>query len=247
MKQTIIYFLKSIGFYNTVATNPFNYIYSDYENIPDNDDKVIQHKEFLKNLLDEERARLENIEGKTTQLISQTSLIISLISLFIPILLEKSNDLSFLIKIFFVTILISTYFFYILTIINALKNYNIKKFQYSFPNPTNVLIFKDKPINKFNEEVIRDYLYSININQKLNNVKGSNVLYSYNSFKVANILLSFLVISVCFISFFQKNENQKIEIISPVKIKLNDPLKLENRLIKDTIYIIQRDTIYLKK
>ncbi|MNY30306.1 hypothetical protein D3C86_1644070 [compost metagenome] len=90
-------------------------------------------------------------------------------------------------------------------------------------------------------------MYSINENQKLNNIKGSNVLHSYNAFKIANILLSFLVISVCFISFFQKNENEKIEIVNPVKIKLNDLIKFENRVIKDTICIIQRDTIYVKK
>lgn len=248
MKEKIINIFENIGLVEVKAVSPLSYNYSDYKDVKNlSEDKLIQHRDFLKSLIDEENSRLENIEGKTTQLISQTSLIISLASLFIPLLIDKSDDLIFWIKVLFVFILIFTYVFYILTIINALKNYNVIKYNYSSPNPENVLIFKDKSTIELNEELVRDYLYSIKENQNLNNIKATNVLHSYNTFKIANISLSVLIISVCLISFFKKNENEKIEIMNPIKLKLSDPVKIENRIFKKPIYIIQRDTIYVKR
>ena len=239
---------QSIGFSKIQEVNPYQYNSDDYKNISNsNSDKLNQHKDFLKNLIDEERSRLENIESKTTQLISQTSLIISLASLFIPLLIEKSNDIEIYYKFLFVIILVTTYFFYILTIINALKNYNVKKFNYSTPSPENVLNFKEKSVDEFNEELIRDYLYSINENQKINNTKATNVLHSYNTFKIANILLSSLVIFVCVFSFFIKEGTTKVDIQGPIEIKLNSPLELKNKELNDPIYIIKKDTIYIKK
>lgn len=241
-------FLKGIGFTKIQEINPYDYESRDYKNIANSDsEKLIHHRDFLKSLADEERSRLENIEAKTTQLISQTSLIISLASLFIPLLIDKSNDINIICKILFVLILIFTYLFYILTIINALKNYNIKKYNYSSPSPQNVLDFKDKSLDRFNEELIRDYLYSINENQKINNTKATNVLHSYNTFKIANILLSLLVISVCIFSFFTEENSTKIEIQNPIDIKMYEPLKLENKEFKKPIYLIKRDTIYIEK
>lgn len=242
-------FFKSIGFVKLQNQNPYQYNSQDYKDLVGNNisEKLISHKEFLKSLMEDERSRLENIESKTSQLISQTSLIISLASLFIPLLIDKSNDISFGFKVFFVLILIFTYSFYILTIINALKNYNLKKYNYAVPSPQNVLDFKDKSLEEFNEELIKDYLYSINENQKINNIKATNVLHSYNSFKIANILLSILVITVCSLTFFTKETNTKIDIENPIELKIKDPIKLENKELKEPIYIIKTDTIYIKK
>lgn len=247
--MSIIYnFIKSIGLSKIEEVNPYEYNSQDYKDLSNSEnEKLAHHKEFLKSLLDEERSRLDNIEAKTTQLISQTSLIISLASLFIPLLIDKSNDINIIYKLLFVFILIATYLFYILTIINALKNYNVKKYKYASPSPQNVLDYKDKPLNEFNEELIRDYLYSINENQKINNTKATNVLHSYNTFKIANILLSILVISVCLFSFFTKESSTKVEIQNPVNLKLTEPIKLENIELKEPIYIIKNDTIYIKK
>lgn len=241
-------FLKGIGFFKIEEINPYTYNAQDYKDVTDTaSDKILHHKEFLKSLLDEERSRLENIEAKTTQLISQTSLIISLASLFIPLLIDKSNDINIIYKFLFVLILVGTYFFYILTIINALKNYNIKKYKYASPSPENVLDYKDQSLHEFNEELVRDYLYSVNENQKINNIKASNVLHSYNAFKIANILLSVLVVSVCIFSFFTEENSTKVEIKNPVNLKLTEPLKLENKELQHPIYIIKTDTIYIKK
>lgn len=241
-------FLKSIGISKIKEVNPYNYKYENYKDIKNPQvEKLVQHKEFLKTLLDEERSRLGNIEAKTTQLISQTSLIISLASLFIPLLIDKSNDININVKFIFVFFLVATYLFYILTIINALKNYNVKKYNYASPSPENVLDYKDLTIDEFNEELIRDYLYSINENQKINNTKATNVLHSYNTFKIANILLSILVIAVCISSFFTKESFTKVEIKNAVNLKLSEHLKIGNKECKEPINIVKKDTIYVLK
>lgn len=229
--------------------NPYQYNPQDYKDLVGSNisEKLINHKDFLKSLMEDERSRLENIESKTSQLISQTSLIISLASLFIPLLIDKSNDISIVFKVFFVLILVFTYSFYILAIINALKNYNLKKYSYAGPSPQNVLDFKDKSLVDFNEELIKDYLYSINENQKINNIKATNVLHSYNSFKIANILLSILVIIVCSLAFFKKENSTKVDIENPIELKIKDPIKMENKELKEPIYILKTDTIYIKK
>ena len=71
-------FLNKIGlFYVPDETNPYSYNPDDYK--LDNDEKKSEaHKNYLKNLEDEESSRLTLIEGKTSQLISQTGIIFSL-------------------------------------------------------------------------------------------------------------------------------------------------------------------------
>jgi hypothetical protein len=47
-----------------------------------------------------------------------------------------------------------------------------------------------------------DMLGGIKQNVKLNNKKGSNLIHSYNSFRIANILTAILSISLCITLFF---------------------------------------------
>lgn len=246
--DSLSYFLKSIGLGKIKSIQSYEYNHSDYSNIKKLDnEKLILHKEFLKTLIDEERLRLDNLETKTAQLISQTSLVISIISLFIPILLEKSNELNDITKISLLLLLILTYLFYVLTIINALKNYNVKKFNYSNPSPENVLLFKDKSIKKFNKEIIKDYLYSINVNQNINNTKATNILHSYNSFKIANILLSVLVISVCISHLKQSNNSKNNQNINEVNIDFKYLFDNKNKIDKETNIKNKQDTINKSK
>lgn len=203
MRKSLFNFLSSIGLRKVENIDSYIDSSKEYVDLENRSiDKIVQHKEFLKTLADDENSRLSSLENKTSQLISQTSLIISLISLFIPLLISNANNLNNFLKIYFVLLIISTYIFYIFTILNALKNYNIKKYNYSSPSPENVLNFKNKSIEDFNEEIIRDYLFSINKNQEINNIKATNILHSYNCFKIANILLSILVILICLVTIF---------------------------------------------
>lgn len=67
--------------------NPYSYSVEDYSTT--DKDKIKTHKEFLKSIEAEENSRLGLIENKTSQLVSQTGIIFSLLSLFIPIFIDK--------------------------------------------------------------------------------------------------------------------------------------------------------------
>src|SRR6186713_3333450 len=68
--------------------------------------KIEAHKNFLKGLIDEENSRLGNIENKTSQLVAQTGIIFSLLSLFVPILIDKISDVPFYFKLGLLLILV---------------------------------------------------------------------------------------------------------------------------------------------
>ncbi|MEO7212968.1 hypothetical protein, partial [Mucilaginibacter sp.] len=65
-------------------------------------------------------------------------------------------------------LLFLSFAFYLLTIRNALKNYNVRKFEYSTPAPANVQTFRERQLAAFYSEIVRDMLFSIQRNTKLN-------------------------------------------------------------------------------
>ena len=94
---------------------------------------------------------------------------------------------------------------------------------------------------------MRDYLNAIDVNCKINNIKGTNLLHSYNCFKIATLLLSVLVVSVCtLLLFFSKSDTEIIEIKNPIKVSIEKPIKVEKSK-SEPIYIIKTDTIYIKR
>ncbi|MBK9380918.1 MAG: hypothetical protein IPN39_06285 [Chitinophagaceae bacterium] len=235
-------FLNKIGlFYVPDETNPYSYNPNDYK--LDNDEKKSEaHKNYLKNLEDEESSRLTLIEGKTSQLISQTGIIFSLLSLFVPILIDKVTDLHFLVKLLLLILLISAFYFYMLTIRNALKNFNVKNFKYSKPSPKNVLKLQEKSLNIFYAEEVRDLLYCINENLKINNKKATNLLHSYNSFKIANTSTGILVAVFSIVLLFFNPKKEGLIIDKPIKIENFD--SLINKLTK--VKTAKKDTVYLR-
>lgn len=239
-------FLNKIGFLNiSDETNPYSYNPGDYK--LENDEKKSEaHKNYLKNIEDEESSRLTLIEGKTSQLISQTGIIFSLLSLFVPILIDKVTDLHFFVKLLLLILLISAFCFYMLTIRNALKNFNVKNFTYSKPSPKNVLNLQNKGLDAFYAEEVRDLLYCINENLKINNRKATNLLHSYNSFKIANTATGILVAFFSIVLLFFNPKKEGLTIDKPIKIENFDSSinKLTNAINtkKDTVYLKAKDT-----
>lgn len=143
-------------------------------------------------------------------MVAQTSVIFALLSLFIPLVIDKID--SFNLKLLICIPVALAFLFYLLTIHNAAKNFNVKKFKYSRSLPTNVVKFKDASAEDFLIEEINDLLYSTITNLQINNVKASNLIYSYNCFKIANFLTSRNSI-VFFASFYSTKKrpgnNQK--------------------------------------
>lgn len=244
-------FFKSIGI--SVIRDypkPFSYNFNDYD-LKDklNSEKITLHKDFLKTSLEEENNRLGFIESKTSQIISQTSIVFSLIGLFIPIIIEKFGDTFLWIKIILIILILLAFAFYLLSITNALKNFNVNEFRYPVPYPGNVLDFKDKSIEEFNSEIIRDYLYCVNETIVLNNKKATNLLHAYKTFKLGNFITGILVLCVCCLIMFLNSKQPKISIENPIKVdKLEEMVKKSKPIIiyqRDTITKI--DTIYIKK
>lgn len=215
-------FLKSIGLIPIREyQEPFDYNINDYDLSGEEEkDKIQLHKDFLLSVLQEENNRLSFVENKTTQIISQTSIIFSLVGLIIPIVIDKFDDVSFFIKLTLILLLMISFFMYLISIRNALKNLNIKKFKYPYANPENVITLKDKTIEEFNSELIRDYLYCIKKTILINNIKGTNLLHAYKSFKIANYFTGIIIIVICSLVLFttQKEKISRVKIETPVKL-----------------------------
>lgn len=237
--------LLSIGI-NSIKEHPepFLYNYKDYDlNQISDSDKIIEHRNFLKSVLEDENNRLGFIENKTSQIISQTSIVFSLVGLFVPIIMDRFEDASLFLKVSIIFLLIITFSLYLLSITNALKNFDIKKFRYPYSNPANVLDFKEKSIEQFNSELVRDYLFCINKCVQINNEKATNLLHSYKAFKLGNFSTGIIVMCVCSMLLFTKKEESSFTIKNSIEIKNLDSLLKRNR----PIIIIQKDTLNKEK
>lgn len=224
---------------------PFSYDYKEYGlNQEADSEKIIEHKNFLKSVLDDENNRLGFIENKTSQIISQTSIVFSLLGLFVPIIMDRFEDASVYLKVSIIILLLITFSLYLLSITNALKNFDIKKFRYPYSNPANVLDFKDKTIEQFNSELVKDYLFCINKCVQINNEKATNLLHSYKAFKLGNFSTGIIVMCVCSLLLFTKKKEES-------SFTIKDPIEINNidALLKhcNSIIIIQNDTVRIEK
>jgi len=227
---------------------PYNYVTNEYDLSDSSDkDKIQVHRDFLKSLIDEENNRQNSIENKTSQIISQTSIIFSLVGLFIPVIIDKSAETNLFLRILIIIMVAVAFIFYFVSIRNALKNFDVIKFRYATPSPLNVFNFKSKSVEEFNSELVRDYLYCINKNIVLNNIKATNLLHSHNAFKLANATTAITIICLCIGIFFIESKDEVIKIEQPIKIEKIDSIigKMQPLYIHDTIVI--HDTIIVKK
>ena len=86
-------FLKGLGILPIDESNPISNTSEIYDLKESSDsDKIKEHKDFLKSALEEENTRLGHIENKTSQIISQTSIVFSLVGLFIPLIIGKAES-----------------------------------------------------------------------------------------------------------------------------------------------------------
>lgn len=234
---------KLLSYFGIVVTvkkeNPFSYNYKDYK-LKRGKEKALAHKNFLRERQEQENQRLAMLENKTSQFLAQTGIIFSLLSLFIPLMLNQLESSLIWIKIALFSLLIITFLFYVLTIVNALKNFNVKNFNYSQPAAKNVITFQDESITSFYSEETRDLLFALNQNTKINHKKADNLIYSYRSFKAANITLAFLVIVFSGNMLFSQNKEQMLGKDVPIKVEGMDSLLkliLEKRSNKDTVIV----------
>lgn len=199
--------------------------------------------EYLKALDAQEGSRQATIETKTSQLIGQAGIIFSLLSLFIANYISKFSVFPGLIQGLLIFFFLVILFFYLSTIFVATRYMNIAKYAYGQRSVTTVQA-KFNTDDDFKIEEIKDLIYSIDRNTKVNNQKSNNLIYAYRSFIVGTVavgLLSILLISSGY--FIPKPEAAKVRLEDPIILKnLDETLnKLENRPV-----IIIHDTVYRK-
>ncbi len=161
-----------------------------------NKDLLDDYINYLLRLFQNEDSRLNIIENKVSQLISQSGLIISIISFIIPLFYDKLNCLDLGFKIVLGLMFVLTIIFLGLSIFKASGIFKIYKFKYS-DSSVETLKKNFEKSESFKEEYISDLIYSINNNKALNNTKGSILIWA-NRFFIYGIysliLLSFLLI-----------------------------------------------------
>lgn len=232
-------------FSNGKIIKPYTYHCDDYMN--KSSKKLELHKEYLKEIEKDENGRMVTIENKTSQLISQTGLIFSLLSLFVPFIINKVLDFDVYLKVLFILALSLAYLFYILAINNALKNFNVKKFNYVKSSPKSVISKQKLTVESFLKMEIKDSLVAINNNIGVNNLKASNLIFAHNSFKIGNIFTSILVIFLCAFLLFIDTKPNGITIENQIEIEqFNEYLEIlkeRNAILKDREPAVGNDTI----
>jgi hypothetical protein len=251
MKARFKDFLHSLGIFYQHPGLAEELPYKKYQKQNDQIDKLKEHRDFLKNLEEDEQKRLESIETKGSQFIVQVGVIFTLLSLFIPIIMDKASSFNIIFKIVLICLLVSAALLYVLSIHNALKNYRVSDFNYVRPSASNVLDFKDETLEAFVAEQIRDYLFGRVNNIHNNNKKATNLLHAYLSFKYANILTGCLIVFFSITTVTYRAEKNIIYIEEPVVVKDLDRIlkELKDNNKKDTtiISVINNTKAALKK
>ena len=156
---------------------------------------------YLLRLFANEDNRMNKLEGKITQLIAQSGLIISIITFIIPLFYDSLKCISIGPKILLGATFLVTVILLCISIFYASKIFNIKKFKYSDCSEETVRK-GHKKMPEFKKEYIDDLIFSIKRNRGLNNTKGSILLKSNKLFAFGIYFLVALTIELLIVSFF---------------------------------------------
>lgn len=158
--------------------------------------------QYLLRLFENEDKRQNVIEGKISQLINQSGLIISIIAFIIPLLYDKLNTLNICFKLLIGVVFIITISLIGFSIYFSSRILRINKFNYADCSPSTVKKEFDKD-REFKDEYIDDLIYSLGKNKGVNDSKGtilmkSNRLFVYGLYGVV-IQAIILIIAYYFI------------------------------------------------
>lgn len=186
--------------------------------------------EFVQNQLQDEERRREAIEGKTGQLLGQASIVVSVISLFIPLISDQINNLNLCEKIISIIIFLVVVITFSISIWIASSSWVINRYGYDSPelkdisNPTGpnskyVFIQRHKEILS---KVVKQHI-------DVNNEKGTQLIRAAVAFRTGIVLLGILVVSLSILFASQKDQTKKMEIQNPIKVDIQDSLHLYNK------------------
>jgi hypothetical protein len=200
----LLKYLNYIGFAKGQYISKYSHI-SPY--IPAQEISLAEkHLEYLKELEKNEDKRQEHIETKNAQILGQTGIIISILTIFITLFLEKISTTNIVLLFVLLFLSTSTLIHYIITISHATKTLEINKYHYvrrscETVSSTN----RSKTVLGFLNEEIDDIIFSINKNTSQNNIKADNLIYAVRSFKIASIGFALFTAIIITIGAYQQS------------------------------------------
>lgn len=151
-----------------------------------------QHLSYLEKISKEESDRLLIIENKLAQIVGQTGILLTLISLFAPIFYDKLDHLNFIYKIIILFLFGFGFLFFIISIFQATKSFNIKNFIYVKQSVHTVLNKEYTDPKEFILVQVKDLIQGITNNIETNNTKGSILLNAHRAFRTGILLVGIL-------------------------------------------------------
>jgi len=176
-------------------------------------DTALRYLYYLKELDHNQRERGTTIENKNSLMIGQVSIVTSIFALFIPLLVNKFNEINIylLVGLSFIFLLVLGH--YLLSIIHAIQTLLINKYPYKTRSV--ITITKedraDDELSFINAE-ISDLVSLLDHNREMNNRKGENLILAARCFLIANIGFATLTFFIIISAFFMRHEPNPIEI-----------------------------------
>lgn len=159
---------------------------------------------YLKDLFDYQESRQVTIENKLSQLIGQTGIVFSLMSLFIPLFYKEFLLFGTGAKIVLLTPFIISLYKFLFSIHHSAKSLDISKDNYSTGSPTTVT--KNHPTPEdFIEEEIKDLFTSITTNSNLNDKKADKLVIAQQYFRRGIYFFGILVVFLSIALFFMNS------------------------------------------
>lgn len=187
-----------------------------------------KYLDYLKELDNYQKERRTIIEGKNSQLVGQASIVTSIFSLFVPLLVDKFNDLSWWISIPFSIIFLFVLSHYLLTILHSIKTLKIDKYNYP-TRSTSTITKASRATNEldFINEEIKDLIYIIDKASPFDNDKGQNLIFATRCFEIANIGFGILSIAIIVSTFFFRKETPEVKVknINEIHLDSTDTVK----------------------
>lgn len=148
---------------------------------------------YLDRLFEFQETRQSTLDNKMTQVLGQTGVVFTLITIFAPFLYGNLEGYSTCVKWLFFGVFIAALICFITSILFASKTLNVKNYNYMVGNVSTIKKdHKDK--SDFIDEEINDLIMSVEYNINTNNSKGDSLITSQKFFTYGIGIISLLVV-----------------------------------------------------
>lgn len=194
-----------------------------------------EHCAFLQRIALDENNRQTIIENKLGQIIGQSGIIFTLVSLLIPILYDNTGHLNGFLRAAMIFLFVTGFLFFLVSIIQAARSFSIEKFIYSRPSIDDVLKPEITDKTMLMAEEIRALLTGIPINTNANDRKATLLIYAHRSFIWGFICIGLLGILISADSLFYKKEKEVVLMERPEEIRIVEDEVSEIRSMVDIL------------